>query len=78
MRTHFLVLTAASALMLAGGFGPALAKHRHVAVAHHHRPAPVAIQQQAPPPSPSPGSDYRNHIVEDGMTQDQLDRATGR
>jgi hypothetical protein len=78
MRTHFLVLTASTALMLAGGFGPALAKHRHVALAHHHRPAPVAVQQPAPPPTFSPGSDYRNHIVEDGMTQDQLDRATGR
>jgi hypothetical protein len=50
---------------------------RYAKVRVHHGKSPVS--QQAPRQvQPSPGDAYRNHIVEDGMTQDQLDRTPGR
>lgn len=79
MRTYLSALTISTAAMLLLGLAPAAAKHRHHHVAaapYRQDPAPQA--QPMAPVAPSTGSAYRNHIVEGGMTQDQLDRSPGR
>ena len=77
MRAYGLALASIVVVALALGFGPAAAKHHHAARAHH-RTEPKASEVVPAPAASSAASTYLNHVVEGGMTQDQLDRTPGR
>ena len=66
-----------TALVLVFAMTPVFAK-RHHAERPHHRSSPKMPPSPPIQAAPDAGDAYRNQIVEDGMTRDQLDRATGR
>jgi hypothetical protein len=66
---------ALATLIIFASLGSAAAKRHHRAASHTQ--ATPATSGPAVP-APSVGDLYRNHVVEDGMTQDQLDRSPGR
>jgi hypothetical protein len=75
MRAYGLTLTAM--VMLVVSIGPAASRRHHDARGHQRTESKISNRAQAPT-APSAASDYLNHIVEGGMTQDQLDRIPGR